>query len=144
MYCNSLPRCQLRTCRANSLAVTQQSNLGARCVITRPGCRFQQETRDVLTELGSSLLQGKAASWAGSPRGRPRRAQAPFAPHSDTEDDEAEQALAAAEAQQRHRQAELLVQPFQQLEHVIVAGESLCRQVCHIMSAAANVTSLPM
>ncbi|KAL3137852.1 hypothetical protein ABBQ38_005105 [Trebouxia sp. C0009 RCD-2024] len=90
--------------------------------------QFQQDTKGVLTELGSSLLQGTESTWAGSPRGHPRRSQTPFTPQSDTEDEDRKE-VEAAEAQRQHRQAESLLQPFQQLEQFMVAGESLCRRL---------------
>lgn len=91
-------------------------------------CRYQQESRAVLEELGSSLLQGEQSGWAGSPRGPPRRAQAPFASSQSGSEDEDEQDLGEAEVAKQHKQAELVVQPLQQLERVIVAAESLSRQ----------------
>ena len=94
-------------------------------------CRFKQEAGPVLEEMGSSLLQGEQSNWAGSPRGPHRRAQAPFASPSSIEDEE-EQDVQKARVMQQQKQAELLLQPLQQLECVIVAGESLCRQVCRI------------
>lgn len=90
-------------------------------------CRFQQEAGPVLEEMGSSLLQGEQSNWAGSPRGPHRRAQAPFAFQSGSEDEE-EQDVQKAEIMKQQKQAEALLQPLQQLECVVVAGESLCRQ----------------
>lgn len=76
--------------------------------------------------MGSSWLNGKQSNWAGSPRGRPNRAQAPFAPQSGSEVEDA-QGLREAEVRKQRELAEVLVQPLHQLEHIIIAGESLCR-----------------
>lgn len=92
--------------------------------------RFQQEAGPVLEEMGSSLLQREQSNWTGSPRGPLRRDQAPFAFQGGR--DEEERGARQAEVAKQEKHAESLLQPLQQLECVVVAGESLCRQVCHI------------
>ena len=94
-------------------------------------CSFQQEAGPVLEEMGSSLLQGEQSNWAGSPRGPYRRAQAPFASQSGSEDEE-EQDVRKTQVMKQQKQADSLLQPLQQLECVVVAGESLCRQVYRV------------
>ncbi len=64
---------------------------------------------------------------SGSPRGRPRGHLRGNLAASVTSEDEDEQE--AAEEELREEQAATLVQSLQQLEQVVVAGESLCRSV---------------
>ncbi len=85
--------------------------------------RFQHDSSGILEEAGSTWLRGEVPGWAsGSPRARPRQPQGPLAASSE---DEEEQAV--AEEDLREEQAASLVQSLQQLEQVVVAGESLCR-----------------
>lgn len=88
--------------------------------------RFQQDSSNVLEDMGTSWLQGKQSNWAGSPRGHHRRAQAPFAPLSGSEDED-EQRARETEVRKQQVQAEALLQPLQRLEQVVITGESLCR-----------------
>lgn len=64
---------------------------------------------------------------SGSPRGRPRGHPRGNLAVSVTTEEEDEQE--AAEEEMREEQAATLVQSLQQLEQVVVAGESLCRSV---------------
>lgn len=80
--------------------------------------------------MGSSLLHREQSNWTGSPRGPLRRDQAPFAFQGSK--DKEEQDVRQAEGAKQQKHAESLLQPLQQLECVVVAGESLCRQVCDI------------
>jgi len=90
--------------------------------------RFQQDSSSVLEEASSSWLKGEMTPRAsGSPRGRPRGHLRGNLAASVTSEDEDEQE--AAEEELREEQAATLVQSLQQLEQVVVAGESLCRSV---------------
>ncbi len=64
---------------------------------------------------------------SGSPRGRPRGQ--PRGTHAASVTSEEEDEQEAAEEELREEQAATLVQSLQQLEQVVVAGESLCRSV---------------
>ncbi len=64
---------------------------------------------------------------SGSPRGRPRGHPRGTLAASVTSEEEDEQE--AAQDELREEQAAALVQSLQQLEQVVVAGESLCRLV---------------
>ena len=77
------------------------------------------------------MLQGEQSHWSGSPRGPHRRAQPASASQSGS-DEEEEQEWEESESVTPQQQAESLVQPLHQLECVVVAGESLCRQACNV------------
>lgn len=77
------------------------------------------------------MLQGEQSLWAHSPRGPHRRAQPPSASQSGSNEEEEEQDWEESEDVTPQKQAESLVQALHQLECVIVAGESLCRQARH-------------
>ena len=64
---------------------------------------------------------------SSSPRGRPRGQSQGTLAASVTSEEEDEQE--AAEEELREEQAATLVHSLQQLEQVVVAGESLCRSV---------------
>ena len=76
------------------------------------------------------MLQGEQSHWTGSPRAPHRRAQPPSAAQSGSDEDEGQEWEESGEVKQQ--QAESLVPSLHQLECVIVAGESLCRQACHV------------
>ena len=90
--------------------------------------RFQQDSSSVLEEASSTWLKGEMTPWAsGSPRGRPRGQSRGTLAASVTSEEGDEQE--AAEEELREEQAATLVQSLQQLEQVVLAGESLCRSV---------------
>lgn len=90
--------------------------------------RFQQDSSSVLEEASSTWLKGEMTPRAsGSPRGRPRGLSRGTLAASVTSEEGDEQE--AAEEELREEQAATLVQSLQQLEQVVVAGESLCRLV---------------
>ncbi len=90
--------------------------------------RFQQDSSSVLEEASSTWLRGETTPRAsGSPRGRPRGQPQGTLAASVTSEEEDDQE--AAERELQEEQAATLVQSLQQLEQVVVAGESLCRSV---------------
>ncbi|KAL0053211.1 hypothetical protein WJX82_002504 [Trebouxia sp. C0006] len=105
--------------------------------------QFQQNSSGVLEEASSSWLKGEMTPRAsGSPRGRPRGHPRGNLAASVTSEEEEEQE--AAEEELREEQAATLVQSLQELEQVVVAGESLCRRLPGCPVAASKLLQAAM
>ncbi|DBA79153.1 TPA: hypothetical protein ACH3X1_008985 [Trebouxia sp. C0004] len=105
--------------------------------------QFQQDSSSILEEASSTWLKGEMTPRAsGSPRGRPRGHPRGTLAASVTSEEEDEHE--AAEEESREEQAATLVQSLQQLEQVVVAGESLCRRLPGSPDAASKLLQAAM
>ena len=90
-------------------------------------CRFKQDTKAILELAGSTWLKNQeSARSSGSPRSRWTQPQEPFA-QASSEDAEGSAFEGTEAPELDEQQAAALVDSVQQLEQVVVAGESLCR-----------------
>ena len=90
--------------------------------------RFQQESGPILEQAGSTWLSTEdSARLSGSPRARHRQDAQEALGAAHNSNHRADKPWHSADELQEQQAAEL-VHSLQQLEQVIVAGESLCRQ----------------